>query len=363
MKITMSVIALLCVGCQGIGEHEMASLSPHSEIQDEQQIDWATPDQDTDHEVAQSPPPSSSKICSKLNFSGLDWAAGIPSAHREALSLALNISGSFEGDHGWKNITGNFDGQGISFGLLNQNFGQGSLQPMWIKMYNRYRSQFAAQFNSTMLASMKTMLDRWNSYARSATLKMEDYGYNELDDPYLVAEDLGVPVEEIINVSSNLLQKNQESVNWAKKTFLSGSNIKSQWRTPLSNLAGSQGYRSIQVEQAQELHDEALVLVKQYKTTQLRAYLLFFDFVVQNGGIPATVFTKYSTWLRSNPSANEYNRLKKIIELRVALSNPKWQKDVRLRKNSILEGKGTVHGIKRDYNREYCANLGSSISF
>lgn len=367
MRFTISVLALLCLGCQGVGESQLMSLSPNGETQSGQDADVVTPDIEPDQTPPQTPdqtpPPSGIKICSKLNFSGLDWSPSMPSAHREPLALALNISGSFEGEDGWKNLTGNFDGQGISFGLLNQNFGQGSLQPMWNKMYSRYRNQFAAELNPTILSSLKDMLNKWNSYSSSSALKIEDYGYNQLDDPNLVAEELGVSVEEIIAVSSSLLKKNQESVNWTIKNLLSGTNIKSQLKTPLSNLAGSQGYRSIQVEEAQVLHNKALALVRQYRTTQLRAYVLFFDFIVQNGGIPISVYNKYSSWLKSNPRASEYDRLKKIIELRVALSNPRWQKDVLVRKTSIIDGKGTVHGMKRDYNREYCTNLSSAVSF
>ena len=43
------------------------------------------------------------------------------------LVTALQITGSFEGS-GYNQISGNFDGQGISAGILQWNYGQGSLQ-------------------------------------------------------------------------------------------------------------------------------------------------------------------------------------------------------------------------------------------
>jgi hypothetical protein len=73
-------------------------------------------------------------ICSDLDFQGLQWPDTVPVAMRDPFAAGLNISGSFEGPDGWANLTDNFDGQGISMGLLNQNLGQGSLQPMWIEM-------------------------------------------------------------------------------------------------------------------------------------------------------------------------------------------------------------------------------------
>jgi hypothetical protein len=45
------------------------------------------------------------------------------------LELCLKISGSFEnGAPDYHGVTGNFDGQGISVGVLQWNAGQGSLQ-------------------------------------------------------------------------------------------------------------------------------------------------------------------------------------------------------------------------------------------
>src|SRR4051794_25917173 len=68
------------------------------------------------------PPPdpihSELKICSKLDFANLDWPSSMGVAEHDPFALALNISGSFEGNDGWENLTNNFDGQGLSLGLL-----------------------------------------------------------------------------------------------------------------------------------------------------------------------------------------------------------------------------------------------------
>jgi hypothetical protein len=45
------------------------------------------------------------------------------------LQLALEITAGFEGG-GFDNVAGNFDGQGISAGILQWNLGQGTLQPL-----------------------------------------------------------------------------------------------------------------------------------------------------------------------------------------------------------------------------------------
>jgi hypothetical protein len=52
------------------------------------------------------------------------------------LDLCLSVSGAFENGGGAKydSLTGNFDGQGISVGILQWNAGQGTLQALLIKI-------------------------------------------------------------------------------------------------------------------------------------------------------------------------------------------------------------------------------------
>ena len=73
------------------------------------------------------PPPStpgnSQGLCGPLNFDGIQWTNALNTTEQKGLSLSLSVSGSFEGRSGWANITNNFDGMGLSLGLLQQNFG------------------------------------------------------------------------------------------------------------------------------------------------------------------------------------------------------------------------------------------------
>ncbi len=348
---------LFLSACDGMGQFQVQNfaLAPHERLDEGPGDDDHIEDEQPGYEDEE--PWIGLEICSDLEFDGLDWAASLETSHREPFALALNITGSFEGGQGFQNLTGNFDGQGISMGLLQWNLGQGSLQPIWNSMLSRYSSQFAGELTSSQLSSIQGMLKKWNSYASSSALRIEDYGYNELDDPEKIAEALAVSLEDILLVTSALTTRNQESVDWAKANVLSGTNIKTDWSNRLKKIAISQGYRSLQVEKAESLHVKAINLFETYKMTQLRSYLVFFDIVVQNGSIPAKVYNSYQSWLASNKNATEYTKMKKLIDLRVAEANPKWQADVRARKMTILDGVGTVHGSKRDLNKEYCANI------
>lgn len=346
---------MVFTACQGSGEFVARSLHqpPQSELE--------TPpdgDQDQNEDIGGIGGEwEGLKICSDLDFSGLDWASSLKVSHRDPFALSLNITGTFEGVAGWQNLTGNFDGQGISMGLLQWNLGQGSLQPIWNLMFSRYESQFTGELTNSQVASVRSMLDRWNSYSSSASLDLTEYGYNELDDPEKVAEALGVDVEDIMMMMTALTTRNQESVNWAKANVLSGTSIKSDWSARLKRIAKAPGYRSLQVEKAEAIHQKALNLFNTYKMSQLRSYLVFFDIVVQNGGIPTKVYNSYQAWLKNNKNATEYTRMKKLIDLRVAEAIPRWQADVRARKMTLLDGTGTVHGSRRDVDKEYCTDI------
>ena len=47
-------------------------------------------------------------------------------------------------------LTGNFDGQGVSFGALQWNFGQGTLQPLLQEMFNSHREIAATIFEANL---------------------------------------------------------------------------------------------------------------------------------------------------------------------------------------------------------------------
>lgn len=359
MILVLTFLLLSLTACSGAGEFKVASLSslqPNAPLGEDPSPAEPTPAV-PDHSDNEPTWPGLS-ICSDLDFSKLEWDSSIEERYRDAFALALNVTGTFEGVSGWENLTGNFDGQGVSMGLLQWNLGQGSLQPIWNAMLSRYSSQFANSMTSSQMSSIRSMLNRWNSYASSsAVFKVEDYGYNELDDPEMIARDLGVPVEDILVATSALATKNQESVNWAKSNLLSGTKILSSWSGPLKSLAASAGYRSLQAEWALVLHRRSLGYMDTFGMSQVRSYLVFFDISVQNGYVLTSVTNEYFAWLKSNQGASEYTRMKKLIELRAARSNSRWQADVLSRKMTLLNGTGTVHGARRDIDEEYCTNI------
>jgi hypothetical protein len=303
-------------------------------------------------------------ICSKLDFSGINWSTSLPVRHREPFQLALNISGSFEGNHGWSNLADNFDGMGISLGLLNQNLGTGSLQPMFIDMRDNYAGSLGTHFSKENLDSLLDMLKIWQAAPASDDLLqfLRDQGYSELDDPEMIAQEIGVDPTELETEMQFVADRNSASVTWAKKNLMDNNkDLKMDWANQFKMSSDSAEYRSIQVKEAESLHVGAMKYYNHFKMTQLRSYLFFFDIVVQNGGLNDAVLAKYAKWLKVNPKSTENARLRKILALRLPYVRRKYRSDVQSRKLSIINGTGKVHQRARDYKKEFCKDVMSPM--
>jgi hypothetical protein len=277
------------------------------------------------------------------------------------LSLALNITGSYEGHEGWANLAENFDGQGLSMGLLNQNLGQGTLQPMWAEMNVSYPSQMKSSFTSAHLSSLLAMLTQWQGTVKAAALDVSDYGYSELDDPNEIARELGLDPAELEEIHAALTSRNQKAVDWATKNLYTKGDFKSDWHAQLQNLAVTAGYRSIQIRRAEGLHAKAMEMLRTFQLKELRSYAFLFDIAVQNGGMSTSVRSKYATWLKANPKASETSRLNQLLTLRLATVIKKYVTDVKSRKQAIINGIGVVHSKSRNFEKEYCVELSTPV--
>lgn len=302
------------------------------------------------------------KVCTSLDFSGVQWSSRVLPQDRDPFAVALDLTGGFEGPDGWANLTDNFDGQGFSMGLLNQNLGQGSLQPIWLDMRRLADDSMRSALGSDRYELSSSMLDRWAARTQTTgVLRLEDYGYNELDDLDKIAEDLQIDRMELEQTQAALLSHNQESVNWAVANVLTGTKLKSDWARALRTLAITPMYRTLQVQRAEKIHRSALGLMQTYNAWEWRSYLFFYDIVVQNGGISSTIRAQYFDWLKAHSNVGELARMVKLLELRLKVVNPKYVNDVRLRKMLTLTGHGVVHGKRYDLEKEYCMSLSAAL--
>lgn len=299
-------------------------------------------------------------ICSDLSFENVTWPQNISEVQLNAFALAMNISGSFEGPLGWANISNNFDGQGISLGLFNQNLGQGSLQPLFITLRDRQSAKWQEVYSPSQAASLQSMLTAWGTSSDGIQLtkatNQDAYQKNTsaLDDESLLSS-VDFANQEILSKASNA--RNQASVDWSVQTVYTGTtglSFRPEWRSALQKMAASPEYITLQVAAARAIHLKAVGLMEKYGYRQLRSYLFLFDIVVQNGGITTSIENQYLAWAQANPSATEITQLRRLLELRLTIVRAEYVEDVRARKTAIINGTGVVHKSARNFPAEYC---------
>ncbi len=297
-------------------------------------------------------------ICSDLSFEQVEWPSNISAKQLDAFALAMNITGSFEGHDGWSNIANNFDEQGLSLGLFNQNLGQGTLQPLMIDYQRSSNNKMTSLFSTSQRSSLTTMLNTWLEANGGVLSKASVQSHVRIiPDASPLDKDFD---SHISQKASNAV--NQESVDWAVAQLYTGTQFKPEWKTALQNLSEDPKYVTLQIEEAINLHNKAMGYVNKYRFKTLYSYLFFFDIVVQNGGISSSTESQYSTWESANKTASESTKLLRLLEYRLLLVNSQYVADVRSRKTSIIKGTGTVHGASRNYPIEYCSpTWGSSI--
>ncbi len=349
-------------GCQGPNGAVTSLSAQNGQGQNPPDVQPPSPSQ------PELPPEDGFPFCSKLNLDEVNWPEKMAGHERSAFSLALNITGSFEGHNGWSNLANNSDGQGISLGLLQQNLGQGTLQPVMIHVREKFADSYLVMEKSR-LGQLMSMLQAWESSGPPVTLASQSSlmlnakrTYSRLDVDYPETEtDYHSLLHPLAHFFDSIFvqntARNRQSVQWAVQVVHSGSSLRREWRHDLEALAQTPGYRSTQILAALYLHEHALRLFHEYDMQDLRSYLFFFDIVVQNGGINnESDKREYNEYIRANPNLNETQRLEKILELRVRRVREQYQEDVRSRKSSLIHGFGTVHRTTRNYPAEFCVD-------
>jgi len=212
-------------------------------------------------------------------------------------------------------ISGDFDGQGMSLGVLQWNFGQGSLQPLLKEMLSKHRNLMEKIFNEYL-----TVLETVLKLDRESQLEF------------------------------------LRSIQHPVKHF-----IYEPWRGMFKSLCRTEEFQKIQIKHAQDLFEKALDLVKDFNLWSERAVALMFDIKVQNGGIRDITKKQITVEIEKIPETNrndlEVKKMVIIANKRAEASNPRWIEDVRSRKLCIAYGKGYVHGIEIDLENQYGIRL------
>lgn len=244
-----------------------------------------------------------------------------PAISKKPIDLrCLALTGSFETGKGipdcFAGISGDFDGQGISFGVLQWNFGQGSLQPL-----------------------MQEMIDLHNDVIKSVFQTNYD------------------ALTAALASSKRDLMKFARSIQDPIKHF-----IYEPWKGMFATLGRTDEFCEIERKFARTTFDAAIALCEEYDLWSQRAAALMFDIKTQNGSINRDVKKRimegYAV-LAGNLSQQdlEVKRMRLIANLRAEAANPIWIEDVRTRKLCCASGAGVVHGVAYDLEGQYGITL------
>ena len=236
-------------------------------------------------------------------------AAAIPEpalASQPIGERCLALTGAFETSSPppdcFAGLSGDFDGMGISFGVMQWNIGSGSLQPL---------------------------------------LQQFDTGNRAIIDATF-----GASAGEFRAVLASPLQ---EQLDWARSIQNAKHQIAEPWLGYFKTLGRNQQFILAQTNQAAAALNDARALCTAFAVTLQRALALMFDIVTQNGSISALVRQQIQQDVAALPGALsaqdlEVAKLRIVANRRADVANPEWREDVRTRKLTIAEGSGTVHG-------------------
>jgi hypothetical protein len=221
----------------------------------------------------------------------------------------IRLTGAFEG--GW--LAGDFDGQIISWGALQWNLGQGTLQGVLRRIYQ--------------LDPVGTQLAMGTSYCAA-------------------------------------LKTDQDLERFARAEILNGGKEPGKsWSEKFSKLSRLEAAAQAMAEAAQPYLNGAEKLAKACRIDSERGLALCFDIATQNGAPRNTHIFEYKRDLeefkvkyhvkRRWYEILEWQRLKVLAVAVADLANPRWRQDVLDRKLTVALGKGVVHGQNYDIEKDF----------
>lgn len=229
-----------------------------------------------------------------VTWSTLTGNAPIPSLRERCLGL----TSTFEG-HGYTLAEGNFDGAGVTWGIIGFTLKGGELT-------NIVNAAYAS-------------------------------------DPTLVRNCFGDCTDTLLKI---LAEPQDQQLAWASSVSsgASKSTLADPYKSGFRQLGESALGQQLQQKRVDaDYFQPALATAKAYGLTTELGLALAFDIHVQNGGINHTVGASVRAQMKPGMSEKD---------LRVLIANgiadhalAAWREDVRTRKLTVATGEGTVHGV------------------
>jgi hypothetical protein len=212
-------------------------------------------------------------------------------------------------------LTGDFDGQGISFGAIQFALGAGSLGEFLRELDRRVPTLLDDVFHqnaATLRAILRSPTDRQLAWASS----IQHLPRHQLDEP---------------------------------------------WQGMFKALGRRPECQDLQVEFAGRRFDQAKALCQDYGLWSERAVALMFDIKVQNGSISgevkALILQDFAGLGNLDRQTSEVEKMRAVARRRAAVCNPRWVEDVLNRKMTIANGQGAIHGRNYSLDADYGIRL------
>ncbi len=279
------------------------------------------------------PPPSIVASANPLLF---EFGGGSPlntlspsefKAVRITSTFETGRAGSFGG------LTGNFDGQGVSFGLMNFAWKAGSLVTLLKELLRDHSAAFAEVFGSDA-DRLREIVLATKPDARNPKLQVRD-------------------VDRQMEFARNVLND-------------ANNRIREPWRTYFRRLETNPEFQQIQVKAVRKAAERARYWCDYFGLKTERAFAFMFDLVSSHGGawLNAKKFKgrhiqKLHDMLEKKKAEvgrtdlTELEKLEVIANMIADVSNEKWREKVRVRKLWFVRGSGKVHGRFWDLAKDF----------
>jgi hypothetical protein len=249
------------------------------------------------------------------------WAALFPAVESPAPAClasesvayrCLALTGAFESSRAFPDcfagISGNFDNQGLSLGVLQWNLGQGTVQRLLQKV--------------------------------------------DAAHPDILGRVFG---ENYPPVRAKFSQPRGQQPDGARDIQSPRFWIAEPWKSQFQALGREKTFQDIQVAFASSIFSDAQALCVECDLKSVHGTALMTDIKVQNGSISAAVKAQIQADVEQldpalSPEQAEIPRMQIMANRRAGAASPEWGEDGRARKLTIANGEGTVHG--RPYNLE-----------
>ena len=239
----------------------------------------------------------------------------------QVFNIAFAVTAWFEtGDEPYTNPSGNFDGQGLSWGPRQNCIGQGSLQPLLRKMF--------AEQDALMHATLGANYDTLFAIAKAGPTK----------------DQLAMTIREL----------NDEK-----------GRLRPGWRDVFAKLGAAPAIQAVFIDDARgsiPAVDGLADWMSGPEQVDVRTWCLAYDFVTQNGGFNSVFKVAISAFLLTlAPFKKDVrDRLRAICWLRAGwsyiLGNREFATDVLARKLLIVEGRGRFRGADVDLSDRFGVN-------